>query len=140
MASLPDLPSEYQRFLESHSGNQPYIYNDIDGWWLATSDRLLEVVNIDGKKCPYIHQLRGFTATLEEVFASDGTTDAEGSEYPFKRLAAGLAIGENNGDVLFLDPSDKHSVWRFHHDGGDVEVLAASFAKWLSEATLDNEY
>ncbi|MDP6543066.1 MAG: SMI1/KNR4 family protein [Phycisphaerae bacterium] len=140
MSSLPELPAEYTTFLESHSGTQPYVYDNVDGWWLATSDKLLESVNIDGKKHPYVHQLRGYVATLRDVFQSEATTDADGKDYAFERLAAGLAIGDNNGDTLFLDPSNKFAVWCFYHDGGYVEKLAASFAKWLSKAKLDDAY
>lgn len=138
MDSLPELPAEYKTFLESHSGMRPYTYNDVNSWWLATSDKLLEDVSIDGRKNPYVHQLRGYAATLEEVFDGDATTDANDKDYLFERLADGLAIGENNGDVLFLDSSDEFSVWLFHHDGGDVERLAESFPKWLSKATIDD--
>jgi hypothetical protein len=140
MPSLPELPAEYKTFLEAHTGSKPYEYGDVRGWRLATSDKLLQDVNIDGNKQPYVHQLRGYTATLEEVFDGDATTDAKGNDYAFSRLAEGIAIGENNGDVLFLDPSNKFSVWCFHHDGGDVERLTASFAKWLSKAKPDEAY
>jgi hypothetical protein len=138
MSSLPELPAAYTTFLETHSGTQTYEYDDVDGWWLATSAKLLEDVNIDGKKHPYIHQLRGYTATLRDVFPGDATTDDNGEEYAFDRLEAGLAIGEQNGDTLFLDPSDEFSVWCFRHDGGYVEQLEKSFAKWLSNAELDD--
>ncbi len=140
MSSLPELPAEYVAFLESHSGDQPYEYDDVDGWWLATSGELLESINVDGVEYPSIHQLRGYTATLREVFPGDATTDDNGEEYAFDRLAAGLAIGDNNGDALFLDPSDKFSVWCFRHDGGYVEKFEKTFAKWLSKAKLDEAY
>ena len=140
MSLLPELPAEYTSFLESHSGSQPYEYDGEDGWWLAASDKLLKSINIDGKKHPYVHQLRGYAATLRDVFQSEATTDVNGNDHSFDRLEAGLAIGDNNGDVLFLDPSNKFSVWLFCHDGGYVEKLAASFAKWLSKAKLDDAY
>lgn len=137
MATLPPLPDDYRTFLASHDGEQSYEFDDID-WWLATERELAEGVNIDGNDYAYIHQLQGFSKTLAEFTDGDATTDEEGNAFPLSRLAAGLAIGTGDGDVLFLDPADNYSVWCFHHDGGDVEKLAASFAEWLAEAQLDD--
>ena len=67
------------------------------------------------------------------------TTDADGNDFPFARLEAGLAIGAGDGDVLFLDPSDGYSVSCFYHDGGEVEQQGASFAEWLSSAQLEDK-
>ncbi|MFO1064077.1 MAG: hypothetical protein U0892_09455 [Pirellulales bacterium] len=53
-------------------------------------------------------------------------------------MAAGLAIGDNNGDVLFLDPGDSFSIWLWHCDGADVERLADSFDEWLESAMPDD--
>ena len=61
----------------------------------------------------------------------------DGQPYALERLAAGLAIGDNNGDVVFLDPADAHSVWLFHQDGADVERLADTFQEWLDRAEPD---
>jgi len=137
MSTLPELPAEYTAFLESHSNDLRYEYDDEDGWELAASKELLESININGKKHPYIHQLRGFTATLRGVFPGDATTDDNGEDYAFDRLEAGLAIGDQNSDTIFLDPSDGFSVWCFRHDGGYVQKLEKSFAKWLSKAKPD---
>jgi len=139
MASLPELPTEYRTFLESHTGKQPYEFEGVD-WWLATSDKLLENVNIDGNEYPYIQQLRGYASTIAELFGGDATTDDDGNDFTFARLEAGLAFATGNGDVLFLDPSDGFSVWCFHHDGGDVENHAASFGDWISNVQLDDDY
>lgn len=139
MTSLPKLPSDYATFLESHSGKQPYEFDDVE-WWLATSVELLENVNIDGEEYPYIHQLRGYANTMAEFVDGGATEDADGNDFEFARLEAGLAIGTGDGDVLFLDPSDGYSVWCFYHDGGDVEQQSASFADWLSGAELDDDY
>lgn len=139
MAKLPQLPADYKSFLDSHTGKQPYEFGHV-GWWLATSDKLSESVNIDGSDYMFIHQLQGYAGTIAELFGGDATTDADGNDFAFARLEAGLAIATGNGDVLFLDPSDNHSVWRFHHDGGDVEKQAASFGDWMSGARLDDAY
>jgi hypothetical protein len=80
--------------------------------------------------------VEGFANSIRE-FQGDETEDQDGEPYSLDRLAAGLAIGDNNGDVVFLDPEDAYSVWIWHHDGSDVERLADSFDKCLETATLD---
>ncbi|MCR9202132.1 MAG: SMI1/KNR4 family protein [Planctomycetaceae bacterium] len=131
--ALPELPPAYLTFLESHTGEVRWDYDDIDSWELATRDQLTERVEIDGHTYPYIEQLRGFTRTLREMMG-ECTTDADENGYPFDRLSAGLAIGSNNGDVVYLDPADEHAVWILYLDGGDVERLESTFADWLENA------
>ena len=50
-----------------------------------------------------------------------------------------MAIGDNNGDVVFLDPTDEYTVWIWYHEGADVERLADSFERWLEMATLSED-
>ena len=134
---LPQLPSDYLEFLKTHSGENSYTYDDLDSWWLSTEKELLQTVNVDGKKRPSIYQLASVVESLKKHGEGDAVPDQDGEEFSLDRLAGGLAIGDNNGDTLFLDPSDGFSVWLFHHDGCDVERLAGSFGEWIREAELD---
>ena len=138
MASLPKLPAEYRSFLEEHTGDATYEFDGQD-WELATAEELEEETDIDGKDYPYFSQLQGYVAGMAHAFEGDETEDADGSPYPFSRLQGGIAIGEGNGDILYLDPADAYAVWCFHHDGGDVERLADSFAEWIEEAEVLDE-
>ena len=137
MSGLPPLPSEYLEFLKTHDGERSYTYGDLDSWWLSTEEALLQTVNFDGRKGPSIYQLQSVVASLKKHGEGDSIEDQDGDEFSLDRLAGGLAIGDNNGDVMFLDPSDGFSVWLYHHDGSDVELLAGSFAEWIRDAELD---
>lgn len=126
------LPKEYEEFLKSQISGVEYVHKE-NPWRLATAERLLETVTAEKRKCLYIRRLEGLATTLTEFFDGDSTVDKKGLPYAFSRLAAGLAIGDDDcGDILYLDPSDQHSVWAFHHDGGDVEKLGRSFKAWLT--------
>jgi SMI1 / KNR4 family (SUKH-1) len=139
MAELPSLPKEYLTFLETHDGAKSYIFDDLDSWWLDTKTELLKVINVDGRRLQAIYQLKSFSESLKEHVDDDATEDENGEPFPLARLAQGLAIGNNNGDILFLDPTDHYSAWIYHHDGFDVEKLASSFAEWLATAKLDKD-
>lgn len=134
MSTLPSLPPAYQRFLQTHDGSTEFTFNDLDGWRLFSRDELVQVIRIGREQEMNIFQLRAF-AKLAREFHGDETEDHEGEPYCFERLGAGLAIGDNNGDVLFLDPADANAVWVWYHDGADVERIADSFDEWLQLAT-----
>jgi len=137
MSGLPPLPSDYLEFLKSHDGESSYTFGELDSWWLSTEEALLQTVNFDGQKRPAIYMLQSVVVSLKKHGEVDAVEDQDGEEFSLDRLAGGLAIGDNNGDVMFLDPSDGFSVWLYHHDGFDVERLAGSFSEWLGEAELD---
>jgi hypothetical protein len=101
------------------------------------NEKMMQTVNFDGQKQPSIFQLQSVVSSLEKHGEGDAVEDQDGGEFSLDRLAGGLAIGDNNGDVMFLDPSDGFSVWLYHHDGFDVELLAGSFAEWIRDAELD---
>ena len=133
MTKLPKLPAAYKKFLKTHDGETEYIFDDIDGWRFFTTEELTEIIRIDRQKVMNIHQLQAFAKSVQDHVGEE-TEDQDGEPYALERLAAGLAIGDNNGDVVFLDPEDSYSVWLFHHDGADVERLADSFQEWLEMA------
>jgi hypothetical protein len=135
MTTLPQLPAAYLAFLEQHDGDSYYLFNDIDGWRFYTTEELAEVIRINRDKVLAIYQLTAFVSSIRKHIG-DETEDQDGEPYSLDRLAAGLAIGDNNGDVVFLDPTDEYSVWIWYHDGSDVERLADSFERWLEMATL----
>ena len=136
MTKLPKLPADYEKFLKTHDGETEYVFDDIDGWRFFTMEELTEVIRIDRAKVMNIEQLKAYAKVVEEQIGEE-TEDQDGEPYALDRLAAGLAIGDNNGDVLFLDPTDSYAVWLFHHDGADVERLANSFKEWLEMAERD---
>ena len=89
-------------------------------------------------KVQAILQLSAYVSSIRKHIG-DETEDQDGEPYSLDRLAAGLAIGDNNGDVVFLEPTDEYSVWIWYHDGSDVERLADSFEQWLEMATVSED-
>lgn len=133
---LPKLPPAYKKFLKDHDGETEYSFDDVDGYRFYSTEELTELTQINREKVENIYQLKAFVNSIREIYG-DQTEDQDGEPYLMDRLASGLAIGDNNGDVLFLDPEDDYSVCIWHHDGADVERLAESFDQWLELATPD---
>jgi len=115
LTSQSGYPAEFLTFLESHAGEDAYEFEDIE-WWVATQSELTASVNVDGSEYPYSQQLAGYSKAIESVSGSTSTKDDNGNDYPFTRLAAGLAFATGDGDVLYFDPADGLSVWQFEHD------------------------
>jgi hypothetical protein len=126
-----ELPDGYVKFLRKYAKTVTYEYDGCS-WELTTAANLLARIDVDGKSVPSVQQLKRYAAVLKNSIEADKTEDHQGKPYPIDRLAAGIAIGtDDSGDVLYLDPADKFSVWIFHHDGGDVELGSKTFAAWL---------
>lgn len=137
MPELPSLPDDYIRFLGTHDGTTSFNFDGRNSWWLFTKDDLVKEIRVDRRRTVTISQLRSFSESLKDLGA-DSLEDQDGNPYALERLSDGLAIGSNNGDVMFLDPSDRFSVWVYYLDGSDVERLADSFSGWLAGATIDD--
>ncbi len=95
-------------------------------WQLRTVDELDRKTQIDRHRVLQIRELEVWAKTLRRVFdGAEETQDEAGHEFAFKRLAAGISIGSENEDVLFMDPSDGYSLWCLYpSEGGTVERLA----------------
>ncbi|MHC4402301.1 MAG: SMI1/KNR4 family protein [Planctomycetota bacterium] len=125
------LPQDYKEFLKTHDGRFRFVRGGRD-WKLATLDELKKKIDVGEWECPYMRQLAAFAREFAKAFEDDSTSDTKGRPYDLTRLAGGLAVGDENADVLFLDPDNDHSVWCFYHDDGSVEKMATSFSKWLA--------
>jgi hypothetical protein len=95
-------------------------------WQLHTVEELNRKTQIDRRRVLQIRGLQTWAKTLREAFGgADETQDESGRGYAFARLAAGISIGSENEDILFMDPSDGYSLWCLYpSEGGDVERLA----------------
>jgi hypothetical protein len=71
---------------------------------------------------------------LAEIFNDDATEDQDGKPFAFSRLAQCVTIGEDNEDLLLVDPSDQHSVWCFHPGDGGCRAVGR-FARHLVGAS-----
>ena len=132
------LPDAYYRWLYTLDLDETVEHSG-RSWWLSSEAQLTEDVNVDGKSTPSWQQLSSFVATFQECTGLAETQDQDGNAVPLSRLGSCVVIGDDNGDPLFVDPSDGFSVWCYHHDGGDVERLCASLDQFMADATQSQE-
>jgi hypothetical protein len=138
------LPAAYVEFLATIGDFAEYWFRDDPDdpddpgrcWWLFGIDRLQNELDMIGVgKAPAYSSLRLYTACYREASGASVVYASGGDELPIDRVAGGFVIGDENGDPLYLDPSDGFSVWTYCHDGANVRKLARSFEEWIKQAT-----
>jgi len=140
------LPGAYRELVLSDDAAGHYLFAG-RRWFLAplpeTDDvsgnetpSLLTMMTVSGKTAPFIGVLELHARALSAL-VGDYTTDSNGNSYEVKRLSNGIAIGEAEGDILYLDRFDQFSVWCYYQNSGDVELLAKTFDAWLEKAAPD---
>ena len=134
------LPEAYIEYLKS---DEPNFELEIDNayWSMATAlesdwdgqapltlesefslDRITPV--------PFVYALKMFLRSAED-FLEEGIIQCEnGKDFTTERLLNGSAIGEENGDLLFLD-SETEAVYAFYHDGFYISKVSDSFSQLL---------
>ncbi len=140
------LPNAYREFVLSDSAGRPYLFEG-RRWFLAplsatgsvsddAQSALSSIVTVSGEKAPFTGVLELHAKKLSELIGVY-TNDANGNSYEVKRLSGGIAIGEAEGDILYLDRFDRFSVWCYYQNSGDVKLLAKTFETWLETAASD---
>ena len=137
--SLTDLPETYKKFLDENPNGSELTFNEtedpnFDGryWNLMGKNELLESWEMNGVgKTKNFECLRLYVQVQKEFGQGKSTTSNVG-KISLSRVESGFVIGDENGDYLYLDPSDNYSVWIYYHDGGDVFRVADSFEEFMS--------
>jgi len=129
----PSLTESYLSWLDGLGQKRAVSFDD-SNWQLVSSKELAKQVTIDGVSAPYVEQARLYAKSLAEMMPH--AVDTEEKPFPFSRIEQFLTIGEDNEDLLCVDPGDNFSVWRFAPgEGGYVEWLADSLEGFMREAT-----
>ena len=134
------LPDEYLAFLREHDGHQRYEHRSMAGksWYLASiapeHQPSLSGPCLMDNQTPYHQMLTLHAEILRDTNEKDNVPlHASIKKYGLDRLGQGFAIGEENSDLLFLDPTDELSLWCFYHDG-EIQRVSDSFGKWFAKA------
>ena len=132
------LPPAVERRLKSKTASRQVVTPAGRVWTLATPDELAETSyslteSAAAKPLPFVRCTRAFADLLK---ASKGVkavpvARTEKQQFTLARLRKGVCVGASNGDPLFLDPSDKYSVWTYSQDTSTVERLADNFAAFV---------
>ncbi len=127
------LPKKYFSWLKTVKNYIEYSDREFS---ISSSAVLEEEVNIDDMKTQYWQKLSSYLNTYQEMTGENETCDDKGNTVLLKSLRACVTIGDDNGDLLFVDPSDEYSVWCYHHDGGDVEMVSSSLDDFIAESKI----
>lgn len=109
------LPEEYFNYLKEKDQLAIKVTKDRDEFNLFSIAELFTNISIDKNEYLTIFQLKGYFNTLKEV-------GYEFSKKEIELFENALAIGDENGDVLFIDKREENSkLYIFYPDGGDIE-------------------
>jgi hypothetical protein len=136
------IPPAVERRLKSKTAKRQVVTATGRVWTLATPEDLAETSyslteTAAAKPLPFVRCTRAFAELLKA--GRDGQPGVKAvkiagqakKQFTLARLRKGVCVGAANGDPLFLDPSDKYSVWTYSQDTATVERLADSFAKFV---------
>jgi len=140
------LPVAYREFVLSNDAGGYYLFagrrwflaslTETDGVSDDTLSALSSIVTVSGKTAPFTSVLELHAQKLSELIGVY-TNDANGNLYEVKRLSDGIAIGEAEDGILYLDRFDRFSVWCYYQNSGNVELFAKTFETWLETAVPD---
>ncbi|MEZ4786695.1 MAG: hypothetical protein R2790_02135 [Flavobacterium haoranii] len=109
------LPEVYFNYLKGKDQLDLKVTKDKDKFNLFSLEELFTNISIDKNEYLTIFQLKGYFKTLKEV-------GYEFSKKEIELFENALAIGDENGDVLFIDKREDNSkLYIFYPDGGDIE-------------------
>ncbi|MCE7993190.1 MAG: SMI1/KNR4 family protein [Roseivirga sp.] len=136
------LPSDYLNFLKENPEGAEISFNeypeedpDDEGryWDIMGESELLESWEMSGVGIAMNFESLKLYVQVQREFAFDDSTTSNVGNIELSRVAESFVIGSENGDYLYLDPSDNFSVWVYYHDGGDVLRLADSFSSFIAQ-------
>jgi len=140
------LPAEYKRFLATHDPSVQYRFQAHKpdalanrAWSLMTERQLFEPLHMKGVGSA--ERWSVMKLCLTAAFGKprhELLVESPNGPLHLDRVFVGIAIGSENTDYLYLDPTDNFSVWMFHGDGVcDVERVSESFTEFVSRSVRE---
>jgi len=115
------LPKGYFDFLLNNKNAKIRVSKNRDEFNLFTAEELFTTISVDKKEYLIVYKLQGFLKTLLEV-------GVELKEKEVLLLENSLSIGDENGDILFIDKRlDNSNLYIFYPDGGDTKKTKTFF-------------
>jgi len=127
------LPDDYLRFLKNKpEGDELTIKEGVDfeeqDWEIWGEEELLESWEMVDVGTAMNFECLKLYVKVQREMGGVNWTESNAGNIELERVESGFAIGSENGDYLYLDPTDNYSVWIYYHDGGDVLRVADSFS------------
>jgi hypothetical protein len=136
------LPPAVERRIKSKTASRQVVTGTGRVWTLGTPEDLAETSyslteSAAARPLPFVRCTRAFADLLKA--GRDGQPGVKAvpivgqakQKFTLARLRRGVCVGASNGDPVFLDPSDKYSVWTYSQDTATVQRLANDFASFV---------
>ena len=129
---MNQLPETYLTWL-GQLGEKPLVEYADREWYLDTKEELIKSTKVDGCSTPKWAILKSYADSFAELSGQESTVDENGNSISLDFLRQSVAIGDDNGDVLFVSKEAPHSVWCYFPGGGDVKKLGDSLVSFISD-------
>lgn len=129
------LPTYYYEWLDQLKESECVVYEE-RFWFISTRNELDKEVKIASLVTPSWKQLASLAEMYQNLSRVNYTLDQDGNHIPLAQLAKSIVIGDDNGDLLFVDPSNGYSVWCYYLDGGDVQSISSTLTKFINEVQI----
>jgi len=127
------LPESYVQFIREQDGETSRQHGGRE-WRLKSASQLNETVKVGGAGNKPFHSCVQLFIKLHLEFTGANSVQSTTGPIESDRVFGGFAFADDNANYLYLDPFDDFSVWLFHHDGADVELVARTFTDWLEQS------
>lgn len=134
------LPKDYLSFLKANPDGDEIAFNEYNGedpdfegryWNIMGEVELLESWEMNGVGTAMNFECLKLYIQAQLEYAQGDTTASNVGQIALSRIESGFVIGDENGDYLYMDPSDNFSIWIYYHDGGDVLKISNSFKEFM---------
>ena len=134
------LPASYLQYLKQISDTEasPYLETNCGDIALFRLGDQSSYTSLFGKRTlnrRWTTQTWNMLTAYAAMAKRDGydQIDITGSKSnkPLTWIASRMAIADANGSPVFFDHEDNWSIWVFHQDDYDVELIAKSFSELL---------
>ena len=138
---IGQLPEDYLTFLKDNPNGDEIAFNeykeedpDFEGryWNIMGESELLASWEMNGVGTARNFECLKLYIKLQRENTNDDSTSSNVGSIKLRQIEAGFVFGDENGDYLYIDPSNNYSVWIYYHDGGDVLRISDSFKQFMT--------
>ena len=137
---IKNLPQQYIDFIKPIQESVLIEYDEFE-YRLFSLSELLKPIDINNNVSSYWQQWSSWIKMYEELSEGEESTllTDEDEEVPFHVLIQCIVIGEDNGDIIYIDPNRNNSIWKQYHDGADLELIENELELFLTNLKIIEE-
>jgi hypothetical protein len=131
-----ELPEPYLNWLATLPSEHFVTYKKTE-WYFYSIAELQEPMQVDKFTATNATQLSAWVEFHKSV-GEDSASGPKNTKFPFGRLANCIAVASYDTDILFTDPNDAFSMWKFQQEDVDVRPLKCDLVTFIESAEVED--